>query len=122
MVTSPTKTWGISLVSRSGSGVSRVGVAVGVAVGVGVKVGVGSRAGARVGVMVASAAGVGDGIGFAVGSGRGVRVLVGNGVGEVVVLLTPEVHADKTNSNEAIATRNPAGFILSHPLSTPSPE
>ena len=34
MVTSPTKTCGISLVSRSGSGVSRVGVAVGVVVGV----------------------------------------------------------------------------------------
>jgi len=123
MVTSPTKTCGISLVSRSGSGVSRVGVAVGVVVGVGVGVGVGSRAGARarVGVAFGSAVGVGDGIGFAVGSGGGVEVLAGNGVGEVVVLLTPEAHADKTNSNEAITTRNPVGFILRHPPSTPSP-
>ena len=125
MVTSPTKTCGISLVSRSGSGVSRVGVAVGVVVVVvvGVGVGVGSRAGARarVGVAVGSAVGVGDGIGFAVGSGGGVEVLAGNGVGEVVVLLTPEAHADKTNSNEAITTRNPVGFILRHsPFNTES--
>ncbi len=125
MVTSPTKTWGISLVSRSGSGVSRVGIAVGVAVGVVVGVGVGSRAGAgaraRVGVAVGSAVGVGDGIGLAVGPGRGVGVLAGSGVGGVVVLLTLEAHADKTNSNEAITTRNPVGFILRSPPSTPSP-
>ena len=67
------------------------------------------------GVAVGSAVGGGDGIGLAVGPGRGVGVLAGSGVGEVVVLLTPEAHADKTNSNEAITTKNPVGFISSHP-------
>ena len=98
MVTLPTNTWGSSLLSRSGSG---SGTGTGVAVGCGVAVG----NGVGVGWGVAVGAGVGVAVGVAVGAGVAVGV-GGTGVGGVVVRLTSDAHAAKTNSNEAMATTN----------------
>lgn len=74
IVTLPTKTWGSSLESLSGSG---TGPGVGVGVGEGVGVGVGVAVGTGVGVAVGLGVGVGVGIGVAVGNGVGVGVGVG---------------------------------------------
>ena len=54
---------------------------------------------------------VGAGLGVAVGVGAGLGVAVGVavggiGVGGVVVRLTSDAHAAKTNSNETIAITN----------------
>jgi hypothetical protein len=62
-------------------------------------------------VLVGAGIAVGGEMGFAVGSGRGMGVLLGAGVGGVVVLLTSETHADKTNTNTAITIRDLIGFI-----------
>jgi len=66
-----------------------------------------------VGASVAVGAGVGvaAGTGVAVGTGTGVGVLVGTGVGGVVVLLTPEAQADRTNNKTATKRRDLVGFI-----------
>jgi hypothetical protein len=55
--------------------------------------------GAGVGVAVAVAVGAGVAVGVGVGVG-------GIGVGGVVVRLTSDAHAAKTNSNETIAITN----------------
>jgi hypothetical protein len=96
MVTLPTNTWGSSLLSRSGSG-SGTGTGTGVAVGCGVSVGNG--------VGVGWGVAVGAGVGVAVGAGVAVGV-GGTGVGGVVVRLTSDAHAAKTNSNETMAITN----------------
>ncbi len=91
MVTVPTNTWGSSLLSRSGRG---SGTGSGVAVGIGVAVGNG----------VAVGAGVAVGIGVGVAVGTGVAVAVGGtSVGGVVVRLTSEAQAARTNINATMA-------------------
>ena len=91
IVTAPTNTWGSSLLSRSGSG---SGAGTGVAVGNGVGVGNG--------VAVGTGVAVGDGVGVAVGSGVGVAV-GGIGVGGVVVRLTSDAQAARTNTKATMA-------------------
>ena len=55
-------------------------------------------------MAVGAGVGVGVGVGVAVGAGVAVGVDVGGiGVGGVVVRLTSDAHAAKTNSNETIA-------------------
>ena len=109
MVTLPTKTWGGSLLSRSGSGANGgMGVAVGKVVAVGTGVAVGAGGGVT----------VGSGMWVAVGSGRGVNVLrgtsVGNGSG---VLGVPEAQAVKTKTNVITAKIALIGFISIDPHS-----
>jgi hypothetical protein len=56
---------------------------------------------------VAVGAGLGVAVGVGVGAGVAVGVDVGGiGVGGVVVRLTSDAHAAKTNSNETIAITN----------------
>ena len=78
--------------------------------------GVGAGMGVAVGVGTGVAVGVGVGTGVAVGVGCGVGVSAGAGVGGVVVRDTPEAHADRTNSNAAVAKRTLVNFILSDPV------
>jgi len=104
MVTVPTNTWGGLLLSRTGNG---VGAGLGVGGGIGVNVEVGTSVGVGVGTGVGVAVGTGTGT----GTGTAVGVLVGRGVGGVVVRLTPEAHADKTNNSDTSKIMVLVGFI-----------
>ena len=103
----PTKTWGNSLLSRSGSGVG-MGVGVGTGIGVGIEVGVGA------GVAVGSEVAIGDEMGVGVGFGVGEGASVGIGAGGVTGLLTPVAHAGNINISRAIAAIKTVHFIWSY--------